>query len=54
MAILIKIRIAGLAFIPSVSNKFKHVIKDLDAKLFYFSMNKLDYIIKVHRNIVPI
>jgi len=38
-----------IPFIQLVSNKFKHVIKDLNTRLSFFSVNKLDYIIKAQR-----
>jgi len=43
-----------ISFTQSVSNKFKHVVKDLNTRLSFFSINKLDYIIKAQKDILPI
>jgi len=43
-----------ISFIQSVSNKFKHVVKNLNIRLSFFSINKLDYIIKIQKDILPI
>jgi len=38
--------------LSSVSHKFKHLTKDLDAKISYYSLNKLGTIIKRHKDSV--
>jgi len=42
-----------IPFSNSVSHKFKHLTKDLDAKISYYSLNKLETIIKGHKDSVP-
>lgn len=39
---------------PSIFEIFKNIIKDLDVKLSYVSVNKLDKFIKTHKDILPI
>jgi len=43
----------AVPFIRSLSEKFKHVIKDLDARIAYYSLNKLGSIIKRHKDSLP-
>jgi len=40
-------------YIRSISEKFKHIIKDLDTRISYYSLNKLGSIIKRHKDILP-
>lgn len=43
-----------IPFLPKIADKFKKVIGDLDARLSFFSLNKLREIIKVHKDHLPI
>jgi len=40
-------------YIRSVSEKFKHIIRDLDTGISYYSLNKLGNIIKRHKDNLP-
>jgi len=42
-----------IPFLSSVSHKLKHLTKDLDARISYYSLNKLNTMIKGHKNRVP-
>lgn len=42
-----------ILFIKMVSEKFNNVTKDIESRIFFFSMNKLNQIIKVHKNPLP-
>jgi len=42
-----------IPFLSSASHKFKHLTKDLDTKILYYSLNKLNTIIKGHKDEVP-
>jgi len=42
-----------IPFLNSVSHKFKHLTKDLDTKISYYSLNKLNTIIKGHKDELP-
>jgi len=42
-----------ILFIPSISYKFKNITKEFDVNLSYFSLNKLEYIIKGHKDTLP-
>jgi len=43
----------AVPFIRSVSEKFKHAIKGVDAGIAYYSLNKLGSIIKRHKDCLP-
>lgn len=38
-----------IPYLPTVSEKFKYIIKDLNVKLLYFNLNKLNYFIKAYK-----
>jgi len=42
-----------ISFIHSVSHKFKHVIKDLDTRISYYGLSKLESIIREHKDNIP-
>ncbi|KAL6433579.1 hypothetical protein ACFW04_006577 [Cataglyphis niger] len=42
-----------IPYVPSISKRFKSITKDLDVRLFYFSLNKLHRFIKVHKDQIP-
>jgi len=42
-----------IPFIQSISGKFKHVIKDVEAEILFYSTNKLGTIIKGHKDNLP-
>jgi len=39
--------------IPAISYKFKNITKDFKGNLAFFSLNKLRYIVKGHKDILP-
>jgi len=43
----------AIPYIRSLSEKFKHIIKDLDAGISYYSLNKLGSIIRRHKDNLP-
>jgi len=44
-----------IPFIPSISYKFKNItnLKEFDVNLLYFTLNKLEYNIKRHKDTLP-
>ncbi|KYN22113.1 hypothetical protein ALC57_05496, partial [Trachymyrmex cornetzi] len=42
-----------IPFLPCVYKKFKNIIKNLDVKLSFFSLNKMDGIIKAQKDVLP-
>jgi len=40
-------------YLPKFADKFKEIIRDLDTRLSFYSLNKLGGIIKVHKDIFP-
>jgi len=40
-------------FLPNITEEFRSIFKDLNVKLSYFSLNKLNKFIKVHKDRVP-
>ncbi|KAM0724705.1 hypothetical protein ACS0PU_009089 [Formica fusca] len=42
-----------IPFVHTISHKFKNIIKDLDVRLSYCSLNKLSCFIKVHKDVLP-
>lgn len=42
-----------IPYIPGVSDKFKYIIKNLDVKLSFYSLTKLDKFIKVQKDPLP-
>lgn len=44
----------AVPFLPSVSEKFNYIMRDIDnVRTFYFSLNKLDKLIKGHKDPLP-
>jgi len=39
--------------LPKFADKFKEVIRGLDTRLSFYSLNKLEGIIKAHKDILP-
>jgi len=39
-----------LPYFPNISEKFKNIIKNLNIKLSFYSLNKLEGIIKTQKN----
>jgi len=42
-----------IPYIPAISYRFKNITKDFKANLVFFSLNKLRYIVKGHKDILP-
>jgi len=42
-----------IPFIEAISGKFKHAIKDVDAGISFYSINKLGTVIKGHKDTLP-
>jgi len=47
-------QVITIPFISALSHKFKHITKDLEASLSYFSINKLGNIIRPHKDLLPV
>jgi len=41
-----------IPYIPAISYRFKNITKDFKANLAFFSLNKLRYIVKGHKDIL--
>jgi len=42
-----------IPYVPSISERFKHIVKDLDVRLSYYSINKMKSFIRVHKDSLP-
>jgi len=42
-----------ISYFPNISERFKNITKDLNVKLYFFSLNKLERIIKTQKDCLP-